>query len=63
VFKKIVIFASLLTAVSAVPLCADDFIKLAFDIGGGVSTALNPTAQFAGISGNFVTGAGYNIDK
>lgn len=32
-------------------------------MGGGVSTPLNPTGQYVGVSGNFSTGVGYNLDK
>ena len=42
---------------------AQDLSKLNFNIGGGPSTPLNPTGQFAGVSGNFVSGVGYNIDR
>ena len=42
---------------------AQDLSRLNFNIGGGPSTPLNPTGQFAGVSGNFVSGIGYNIDK
>ena len=61
--KKIMVLAGLLAALGVVPLCAEDFSKFAFDIGGGVTTPLNPTARYVGVSGNFTTGAGYNIDK
>ena len=44
-------------------LPAQDFSKFNFNIGGGVTTPLNPTANFVGLSGNFDVGAGYNIDK
>jgi hypothetical protein len=44
-------------------LFAQDYSKLNFEIGGGVTAPLNPTARYAGVSGNFVTGAGYNIDQ
>jgi len=47
----------------AVSLSAQDYSKFAFNIGGGVSAPLNPTAKFAGVSGNFDTGAGYNITR
>jgi hypothetical protein len=53
----------LLGAVCILPLPADDFSKLNFNIGGGVTAPLNPTAQFVGVSGNFVAGAGYNINR
>jgi hypothetical protein len=63
VSKNILISLGLLSWVFIVPLPAEDYSKVNFDIGGGVSTPLNPTGQFAGISGNFITGGGYNIDK
>jgi Outer membrane protein beta-barrel domain len=62
-FKKIMISVGLLAPVCVPLVHADDFSKLAFNIGGGVSTPLSPTSDFVGISGNFDTGAGYNIDK
>jgi Outer membrane protein beta-barrel domain len=62
VFKKFALSLGLL-GLCMVPLHADDFSKLNFNIGGGVTTPLNPTALYTGISGNFVAGAGYNIDK
>jgi len=61
--KRILISFGLLNAVLTITLQAQDVPKLAFNIGGGISTPLNPTAQFAGTSGNFATGAGYNLDK
>jgi hypothetical protein len=57
------IIPGVLAAVMIAPLHADDFKKFNFNIGGGVSTPLNPTGRYVGVSGNFVTGAGYNIDK
>jgi len=45
------------------PLRAQDFTKLSFHTGGGVSSALNPTSQYTGLSGAFSVGAGYNLDK
>jgi len=33
------------------------------NVGGGVSTPLNPTGAYTGVSGNFNFGAGYNIDR
>ena len=62
-FKKIMISVGLLAPVCVPLVHADDFSKLAFNIGGGVSTPLSPTSNFVGISGNFDVGAGYNIDK
>jgi len=42
-------------AVSVVPLSAADG-AFTFNTGGGISTPLNPTGQYAGTSGNFVVG-------
>ena len=44
-----------------VPLLALD--NYTFNVGGGISTPLNPTGQHAGTSGNAVIGAGYRINK
>jgi len=63
VAKTFVLSVCLLSAALLVPLQAQDYSKFAFNIGGGVSTPLNPTAQFVGVSGNFDVGAGYNINK
>ena len=38
-------------------LHAQDFEKFAFNIGGGITTPLNPTANYVGLSGNFAAGA------
>src|SRR3954452_7411245 len=62
-FNKVVISAGLLVAIHALPVRAQEEGKLALNVGGGVSTPLNPTAQYVGINGNFNFGAGYNIDK
>jgi hypothetical protein len=62
-FHKLVTVVSLLATAVVAPLGAQDAPKLNFNIGGGISTPLNPTARYVGLSGNFVTGAGYNIDK
>src|SRR5438105_657980 len=61
--KKIARLAGLLAVIGVAPLCAEDFSKFAFNIGGGVSTPLNPTARYVGVGGNFTTAAGYNLDK
>jgi hypothetical protein len=37
--------------------------KLALNVGGGISTPLNPTGAYTGISGNFNMGAGYALNK
>ena len=58
-----IILVVILTAASAVSALADEYEKLTFNVGGGISTPLNPTGAYAGVSGNFVLGAGYNITK
>jgi hypothetical protein len=40
-----------------------DLSRLTYEIGGGVSTPLNPTGQHVGVSGNFVAGVGYKLNK
>jgi hypothetical protein len=47
------------------PLHAQDpeFRRLNFNIGGGLSVPLNPTARYVGVSGNGTTGVGVNFDK
>jgi hypothetical protein len=60
---KILASIALLGALCLMPMQADDFRKLAFNIGGGVTTPLNPIGHYVGVSGNFVAGAGYNINK
>jgi len=37
--------------------------SFSFSMGGGFSVPVNPTARFAGVGGDFITGGGYNIDK
>ena len=58
---KILVPVVVLCAVVSVPLRAQS--KLNFNIGGGISTPLNPTGAYTGVSGNFNLGAGYNINK
>jgi hypothetical protein len=60
--SKSVLVLILLAAVPAIPLFGEDGI-FTFNMGGGISTPLNPTGQYAGTSGNFETGAGYKINK
>jgi Outer membrane protein beta-barrel domain len=61
--NRVLISLGLLSAAWAIPGWAQDFTKFNFNAGGGISTPLNPTGSYAGVSGNFVAGAGYNIDK
>lgn len=59
--KKILVSIVLLGAGWIVPLQGQS--RLNFNFGGGVSTPLNPTGAYTGVSGNFNVGAGYNINK
>jgi hypothetical protein len=61
--KRVLISIILLSTAGLMGLQAQDFSKFNFNIGGGITTPLNPTSDFVGISGNFVVGAGYNINK
>lgn len=60
--KRSIVYIAAMAA-SIAPLHSQASEKFAFDIGGGMTAPLNPTAQYAGVSGNFVVGAGYNITK
>jgi len=60
--SKGVLILTLLGAFATVPLWAEDG-TFTFNMGGGISTPLNPTGQYAGTSGNFELGAGYKINK
>ena len=65
--KKFAILIGLSIAASTIPLEAQnvpaDLTKFNFNIGGGVDTPLNPIGRYVGVSGNFLLGAGVNIDK
>ena len=61
--KKTLIPIILLSAAGLTRLHAQDFSKFNFNIGGGITTPINPTANYVGLSGNFAVGAGYNINK
>ena len=58
---KILVPVGLLCLSGIAPLQAQS--KLNFNLGGGISTPLNPTGAYTGVSGNFNFGAGYNIDR
>ncbi len=58
--SKSVLIVGLIAIASIVPLGARNFT---FNMGGGITTPLNPTAQYSGTSGNFIAGAGYQINK
>ena len=53
---------SLLATISAIPMRAQNG-TFTSHLGGGISTPLNPTSQYAGTSGNFAAGAGIRMNK
>jgi len=59
--ERILVAIGLLGAVWSIPLQGQT--HLAFNIGGGISTPLNPTGAYTGVSGNFNIGAGYGLNK
>ena len=61
--KRLLISISLVGFACLAPLQGQDYSKFAFNMGGGITTPLNPTGAYAGISSNFVVGSGYNINK
>jgi len=61
--KIFLVSTALLTVALVRPIAAQDVSKLTAGAGGGVTIPLNPTARYAEVSGNFVYGSGYNIDK
>jgi hypothetical protein len=61
--KFVLIPTILLIAATSNPCAAQDDPKLNVNFGAGVTTPLNPTAQYAGLSGNFLAGVGYNINR
>jgi len=61
--KNILISISLVGFACLAPLQGQDYSKFAFNMGGGITTPLNPTGAYAGISSNFVVGSGYNLNK
>jgi hypothetical protein len=46
-----------------IPAIAQDYSKLTFNIGGGPTVPLNPSANYAGVGGNFTAGAGLNFNR
>ena len=61
-FKRIILtMAGLLTSLTAAH--ADNYRKVAFNIGDDISIPLNPIAQYTRVSGNFEAGGGYNIAR
>jgi hypothetical protein len=62
-FKKVLVSIALLGAIRMIPLHGQSYGRLALNIGGGISTPLNPTGNYTGVSGNFNVGAGYNLNR
>jgi hypothetical protein len=61
--KRILLFIGFLSTGWLIPVqAAEELSLLTFAIGGGVSAPLNPTARYVGVSGNFITTAGVNIN-
>jgi len=60
--KRILLFIGFLSTGWLIPVQAEELSLLTFAMGGGVSAPLNPTARFVGVSGNFITSAGVNIN-
>jgi Outer membrane protein beta-barrel domain len=60
--KGLLITISVWTVVVMMPARAQEG-RFNFSAGGGVGVPLNPTADFAGVGGNFITGVGYNVSE
>jgi hypothetical protein len=63
--KRTVASTIFLCAVWLPRVCAQDpeLRRLNFNMGGGLSVPLNPTARYAGVNGNGTSGVGVNFDK
>src|SRR5689334_7175997 len=61
--KRFLAAAGFLVLGGLLPLEAQDYSRFTLNMGGGVTTPLNPTGAYAGLSGNFAIGAGYNVNK
>jgi hypothetical protein len=59
--KKIEVWIAVLCAAWAMPIYGQS--RLTLNLGGGVTTPLNPTGNYTGVSGNFNAGVGYSINK
>jgi len=58
-------YLGFLSVAALFPLHAqdDDLKRLNFNLGGGFSVPLNPTARYFGVNGNFSSGAGANFNS
>lgn len=59
--KSVLVIIGLIGAGWIIPLEGQS--PVAFNIGGGITTPMNPTGAFTGVSGNFNIGAGYSLDQ
>ena len=48
--RKLLICLGFVGVASVVPLPAQDYSKFAFNMGGGITTPLNPTGAYAGVA-------------
>ncbi|HEY1342439.1 MAG TPA: hypothetical protein VGF59_33275 [Bryobacteraceae bacterium] len=62
-FQKLSAATGLLGVLLAAPLAGQNYSRFTTHMGGGISTPLNPTGAYTGVSGNFDVGAGYNLGK
>ena len=58
--KRLWSVAALLATAST--FCTAQDGRLNFNVGGGIGVPLNPTANYAGVGGNFIAGIGENLD-
>src|SRR5258708_32588567 len=58
---KVLVTIALMSAGWIIPLHGQS--RMALNIGGGMTTPLNPTGAFTGIGGNFNKSRGYNVHK
>ena len=64
--NRTVFTIGLLGAFCIIPMQAqhqDEEGTFNFSMGGGLSVPLNPTANYAGVGGNFIGGGGFNINQ
>ncbi len=64
--KRTVLLITAMSVLWVLPLSAQDsgtFSKFTFSLGTGITTPLNPTAQYTGVSGNFAASLGYKLSN
>src|SRR5262245_6843818 len=60
-WTRILVATGLIGAGWIAPLSGQS--RLVLNIGGGITTTLNPTGAFTGVSGYFYVGPGYGLNK